>query len=57
MSKGSKNLNKFCSVYAGLEAKSTDDIVRECLTSFPYIWVSVKNELICDVCLMVLNFS
>jgi hypothetical protein len=54
MGKGSENINKFCSAYVGLEAKHTEDIVRECLVSFPYIWASVKVVLICDICLMCL---
>ena len=41
----SNDLNKHCRVHssAGIEVKSKDDIVQECLRQFPYIWASVIN--------------
>ena len=39
------DLNEHCSVYAGpgIEAKSKKDIVRDCLSAFPYVWVSTDR--------------
>jgi hypothetical protein len=46
----SNNLNKNCSVFSisGFEA---ENVVRECLIPFPYIWASFDKFLIDDVCL------
>ncbi|KAN0135435.1 hypothetical protein V8E53_006714 [Lactarius tabidus] len=46
-------LNRVC---AGFEAKCVEDIIRECLYSFPYIWASAKSVL-CMICFMALDVS
>ena len=40
-----KYLNKHCRVLSstGLEVKRKDDIVRECLRQFPFIWASINS--------------
>ena len=50
------DVNKYCSVGsgAGLEVKH---IVRECLISFPSIWVSVVRVLTYDKCLTILDVA
>ena len=50
-------LDIYCSVYSGVwfNIKRADVIVRECLSSFPYVWVSVFKGLIWGRCLKMLN--
>ena len=40
--------NEHCSAHAppGLEAKSKKDVVRDCLSAFPYVWVSTDSFLL-----------
>ena len=48
MAEVSDDLGKHFSVYSGVgfKVKHAKDIVRECLHSFPYLWVSVVRVLI-----------
>jgi hypothetical protein len=52
LEKVSKNLNKNCSVQR-LVTFEVEDVIRECLIPFPYIWASV-SLLIDGLCLFML---
>ena len=46
MGEMSDDLNKHCSAHSlatGFEVKSKKDTVRDCLSAFPYIWVSIGS--------------